>query len=297
MDEVPFAIAVQKGEKHLKIKEMVKEAVESGVPPIIFEYSPIVFFHENRKVARTFMVINSLDLGTLKLQQYRYVARRTKQGNHMVKRHIDKLVRMISGGEEDPSIECYTIPVYARLLKEGELAGMLFEALTLYPEVPASKLCVELSADILFEDMEESRKRIDELRGLGVRVAISEVGDEFCPVFRLAELRFDYAFLDAYATASLSREDADRVAGSLVSYLHFLDVAVIAPDLVSDEQIAGAESVECNGYTLGERLPVEDPPEEWVGELTVEEEDAAPAISLAESFENEALPGEEVSDQ
>lgn len=280
----------------MKIKDMVKEAVESGIPPIVFEYSPIVFFQQDRRVARTFMVINSLDLGTLTHREYRYVARRTKQGNHMVKRHIDKLVRMISYGEEDPTIECYTIPTYARLLKGGELAGMLFEALTLYPEVPASKLCVELSADILFEDLEESKTRIDELRALGVRVAISEVGDEFCPVFRLAELRFDYAFLDAFATASLAREDADRVAGSLVNFLHFLDVAVIAPDLANEDQIAGAKSVECDGYTEGPFLPVEDPPEEWAEPEDGEEEAAPEAISLAESFENEALPGEEESE-
>ena len=46
---------------------------------------------------------------------------------------------------------------------------------------------------------------------MGVRIAICEVGDEFCPVFRLAELPFDYAFVDDYATNSLDREDCERV--------------------------------------------------------------------------------------
>jgi EAL domain-containing protein (putative c-di-GMP-specific phosphodiesterase class I) len=76
-------------------------------------------------------------------------------------------------------------------------------------------------------------------------------------------LPVDYAFIDEYATASLDREDAERVAGSLVKYLHYLDVKVIAPELDSEAKIAGAKAVECDGYTVvrerpkAEELPIE----------------------------------------
>lgn len=235
----------------MKIKDMVKETVESGVTPIVFDYQPVELFEGSQAPVRTFMVLNSLDLGTLTWREYRFVARRTKQGNHMVRRHIDKLIRLIPALlEKDPSIDCFTIPAYARLLKEGELAAMLFDALTLYPEVAPARVCIELSADILYEDVAEARERIRELRELGVKVAICEVGDEFCPVFRLAELPFDYAFIDKYATDSLDREDCERVAGSLVQYLHYLNVKVIAPELDCEQKVAGAQSVGCDGYTL-----------------------------------------------
>jgi EAL domain-containing protein (putative c-di-GMP-specific phosphodiesterase class I) len=120
----------------------------------------------------------------------------------------------------------------------------------------------------LYEDVAEARERIKELRELGVRVAVGEVGDEFCPVFRLAELPFDYAFMDEYATASLDRDDAERIAGSLVKYLHYLDVKVIAPELDNEDKISGAKTVECDGYTVAEmpieaeELPIEDEAEE-----------------------------------
>ena len=253
----------------MKLKEMVDETLKSGITPIVFDYQDVKFFATPNRMIRTSMVLNSLDLGTLTAKEYRFVARRTKQGNHMVKRHIEKLVRMIPKLiEKDPTVECFTIPTYARLLKDGVLAGMLFDAFTLYPETPPAKICIELSADILYEEMDEAMPRIAELREMGVKIAICEVGDEFCPVFRIASLPVDYAFIDEYATASLDRDDAERIAGSLVKYLHYLDVKVIAPELDNEDKISGAKAVECDGYTVAEmpveaeELPIEDEAEE-----------------------------------
>ena len=267
----------------MKINEMVAQTIESGVTPIVFDYQRVRLFESGKAPVRTFMVLNSLDLGTLTYKEYRFVARRTKQGNHMVQRHIEKLIRLIPDLlNANPEAECFTIPVYARLLKDGELARMLFDALTLYPEVPPSTVCIELSADILYEDIADARERIKELRELGVKIAICEVGDEFCPVFRLAELAFDYAFLDDFATASLDREDNERVAGSLVKYLHFLDVKVIAPLLETDDQIAGAKEAGCDGYTLYEPLPFETLLPSDALEITVIEDDDADADVIEE---------------
>lgn len=247
----------------MKISEMVKDTVESGITPITFDYERVIFFGEERFALRSFMVINSLDLGTLTYKQYRFVARRTKQGNNMVERHLQKIFRLMPGLiEANPKLICVTIPVYARLLKDGVLAKMLFDTFALYPDVPADKICIELSADILFENVSDARERIDELRSLGVKIAICEVGDEFCPVFRLAELAFDYAFLDEFATATLDRDDAERVAGSLVRYLNFLNVKIVAPSLKDDDKINSARTLGCDGYTLSSEIPLAESTEE-----------------------------------
>lgn len=240
-------------EANVKISEMVKEAVESGVPPIQLDFAPVCFFGEKQSALRTLLTVNSLDLGVLGYGQYRFVARRTRQGDHLVKRHLEKLFRAIPGLlVAHPEVACFTVPVYARLLKAGVLASMLVETFTLFPEVPVHAVCIELSADILYEDLEEARIRLAELQDLGVKIAICEVGDEFCPVFRLSGLPFDYAFLDTYATASLDGPDAERIAGSLVNYLHYMNVRVVAPGLDTEEKIIGAERVGCDGYTRSE---------------------------------------------
>ena len=228
----------------------VKETVESGITPIVLDFSDVVFFEGNQKIVRSFLTVNSLDLGVLGYRQYRFVARRTKVGNHLVRRHLEKLFRLIpSLLSENPDIVAFTVPVYARLLAESELASMLVDVKALYPEVPIGKVCIELSADILYEDLKMASEKIDELRALGVKVAICEVGDEYCPVFRLSEIKFDYAFMDSYSTDSLDKESMERVAGSLVKYLHYLDVKVIAPGRDTEEKILGAKNVGADGYT------------------------------------------------
>ena len=117
-------------------------------------------------------------------------------------------------------------------------------------------MCIELSADILYEDLAAASEKINELRSLGVKVAICEVGDQFCPVFRLSEIKFDYAFMDSYSTESLDKESCERIAGSLVKYLHYLDAKVVAPGLDAEEKILGAKSVGVDGYTEESPEPV-----------------------------------------
>ena len=231
----------------------VKETLESGITPITLDFSDVYFFESNNRIVRSFITVNSLDLGVLGYAQYRFVARRTKVGNHLVRRHFEKLFRRIPAIlEKNPDIDCFTVPVYARLLAESELASMLVDMISLYPEVPVGKICIELSADILYENLDEAAEKIKELRNLGAKVAICEVGDQFCPVFRLAEIEFDYAFMDTYSTESLDKDSQDRIAGSLVKYLHYLDVKVIAPALDSKEKIDGAKAVGADGYTPAE---------------------------------------------
>lgn len=230
--------------------ETVEQVVESGINPIVFSFDEVKFFEKKSKILRSFITINSLELGVLTYKQYRFVARRTRVGNRLVKRHFEKLFRLIPEIlSKDSDIDAFTVPVYARLLADSELAAMLVDMLSLYPEVPAGKICIELSADILYENLKEASEKINELRELGVKIAICEVGDEFCPVFRLSEVKFDYAFMDSYSTDSLDGDSAERIAGSLVKYLHYLDAKVIAPGLDSNEKIDGAKRVGVDGYT------------------------------------------------
>lgn len=229
----------------------VRETLESNIKPIVLEFSEVRFFESEKRMLRSFLTVNSLDLGVLGYEQYRFVARRTKVGNHLVRRHLQKLFREIPTLLlENPEIVCFTVPVYARLLEDGDLAALLVDMLSLYPEVPPGKICIELSADILYEELDTVAKHIEALRALGLKIAIFEVGDQFCPVFRLSEIKFDFAFMDAYSTASLGEDSMQRVAGSLVRYLHHLDAEVIAPSLDSDKKIEGARAVGADGYTV-----------------------------------------------
>lgn len=237
----------------MKLQDKVKEAVASGAEPITLLYDTVHFFDEMPGIKRSFLQINSLELGTLTYRQYRFVARRAKQGEALVRRHIHGILREIPQMMQEQRMAAVNVPVYARTLQSGKLAEILFEAFSLFPNVQPAMVCVELSADILYEDVGLARERIEELHALGVKVAIGEVGDEFCPIFRLASFPFEYVFLDAYAVAHLLDDNAEQSVGALISYLHTLQARVIAPELESAAQIERAREFGCDGYTTLEQ--------------------------------------------
>ena len=83
----------------------VQETIESGITPIVIELCDVNYFESREKLARTYLTINSLDLGVLTYKQYRMVARRTKQANQLTDRHLQKLFRQIPTlGESRPDI-------------------------------------------------------------------------------------------------------------------------------------------------------------------------------------------------
>ena len=247
----------------MNISEKVQAVVDSGISPLTFLLEPVRFFSDGNSVIRTKLVINSLDLGILTFEQYRYVAGRSKQGDALSARHVEKLLRVLPDlTERYPSVTCFTLPVFPRMLKDGKLAKLLFDLFAKFPEASPALICIEISADVLYEDMEEMRIRIDELSHLGVKVAISEVGDEYCPIFRLSGVKLDYAFLDEYAVKSLSTDERERVAGNIIKYLHSLGAKVIAPGPVDAYGLENASELDLDGFTNGDAVPSEQVREE-----------------------------------
>ena len=268
-------------------KQMVRETLESGITPLTFDYQNVVFFGKETGILRTTMVLHSPDVGTLTYREYRFVARRTRPGLHMVKRHVEKLLRLIPKvTEQYPNIECFTVPVFPRMIRDGELIRILYDAFAMNPAVHPSQVCIEVSADILYEDTETVKARLEEIRELGVKVAINEVGDEYCPFFKLSSLPFDMIFLDGYATDILETSEAEQVMGGLVQYLKSFGVPVIAPELETDAQLAAAKLLECDGYSLSPTATIYEEEEEE--EVTEEEEEEVTEEEEEEVTEEEA---------
>ena len=282
-------------------KQMVYDTLESGIIPLTFDYRNVVFFGKETSVVRTLMVLHSLDVGTLTFSEYRFVARRTRQGIHWVKRHVEKLLRLIPKFlEKYPQIECFTLPVFPRMIRDGDLTSILYDAFALYPAVRPSQVCIEVSADILYEETDTVKARLEEIRALGVKVAISEVGDEFCPFFKLNQLPFDMILLDSFATEILDRPNAEQLLGGLIQYLRSFGVPVIAPELETDAQISNAKLLECDGYSVAHSPEaIDDAPTADVtdGDFADEEEpeDESGEISdeIPEELDEEQDNGEE----
>ena len=273
----------------------VQETIASGITPIVIELNDVNFFESREKLSRTFLTINSLDLGVLTYKQYRMVARRTKQANQLTDRHVQKLFRALPGlMESREDVSCYIIPVYARLVRDGELVDILLRAMSIYPDAYPARVCIEISSDILFEDIEKVKERISQLREMGFKIAISEVGDRYCPILTLAQIDFDYAFLDESVVASLVDESGEKVAQSMIGYLKSLEVKTFAPDTADADTLAVLRRIGCDGFV--ENLPAE--PEEGMqnAEFGMQNEEPEEEMQNAEFEMQNEEPEEGIQD-
>ena len=244
------------------IKKAVEQVIESGVKPIILELQQIKNHAQETEVLRTSLTIRSLSLGVLTPHQYRFVARRTSQGNRLVQRNIERLFYFYDElKREFPTVKLYTVSAYARTLQNGEFRNVLYETLLKYPQVEKEKICIELSADLLFEDLDEYKGELKALRELGVKIALCEVGEEFCPMLRLNEIEFDVAFLDQYVNEQQSKAHGEDIIKSLVDFIHLRPIKVYAGNVTNEEESQLLEKLGCDGYAMKEDSELEH--KEW----------------------------------
>ena len=238
----------------------IQTVTDSNLEPLKLNFEAVRFFSSPHVLLRSTMTIQSLELGTLEQEQYRYVARRTAQSQKLFRRHLHRILEGFPQlRQEQPKMELVSLPIYSRMLKKGTLAGSLFDELSSHPRVSPESLCVEVSADILFEDLEPLLGELERVKDLGVKIAVWEVGDPFCPLLRLRELPYDYLILDQ-SNLALLNEDRKGELEALCSFLHQREkTRILLPGLPDPALSELAEQVGCDGWSLApDAVPISD---------------------------------------
>ena len=232
------------------IRKAVEQVVDSGVNPIVLDVQRVVDFSGDLQGLRTSLNIKSLDLGFLTANEYRYVARRSEQGSRLVERNIEKLFYFYSDYiKEFSSAKFFTVSVYAKAMLNGVLFQTLSDFLKKYPLVEPQKICLEISADILFEDIEVYKKEINNIKQLGVKIALCEVAQEFCPLLRLNQINYDFVFLDGYFVESLEDEAREGQVNAVMNIINNRPCKVFG-SCVKQDAIPLLEKLGVDGYTF-----------------------------------------------
>ena len=234
----------------MTIKKAVEQTLDSGIKPIILDAQRVKNYANETEGVRTSLTVKSLALGTLTPNEYRFVARRTAQANGLVERNIEKLFYFFDTLKaEHDGANFFTVSVYARTLLDGELARMLTEEMRKHPLVDTTKICLEMSADILFEDLPNYKKELETIKRMGFKVALCEVGSEFCPLLRLNEIPYDIVFLDGYVPKSVEEDGREQEIMGLMSIITTHPVKIYG-SCVTQDQIPILEKIGADGYTF-----------------------------------------------
>jgi diguanylate cyclase (GGDEF)-like protein len=127
--------------------------------------------------------------------------------------------------------------------------------------IAPNKLILEITEGVLIDNPEEMRKRIEELRALGVRIALDDFGSGYSSLGYLQRFAFDKIKIDRSFAAGLGHSaNAPVIVQAIVALGRALGVAVVVEGVETEEQrvllrLAGCD--EMQGYLFAKPAPAQ----------------------------------------
>ena len=152
------------------------------------------------------------------------------------------------------------INISPRQLSEEHFLDMVREAIgdsSIAPE----QLEFEVTESMLIETMEESIRKLIELRNLGVGISLDDFGTGYSSLTYLRRLPVDTLKVDkSFIEDILDDEVQADLVGSIIDMAHTLNLTVVAEGVETDAQVEKLHQYHCDclqGYVFSTPVPVE----------------------------------------
>ncbi|MFL0196691.1 EAL domain-containing protein [Clostridium sp. WILCCON 0269] len=135
--------------------------------------------------------------------------------------------------------------IIKKVLKETELKSQFLE--------------IEITESVMMESLEGNLKVINELKNMGIRVALDDFGSGYSSLNYLKSipintLKIDKTFIDGICKDSYK----DIITDQIIKLAHRMELEVVAEGVEGEEQIQSLEGKNCNkiqGYYFGKPMP------------------------------------------
>jgi diguanylate cyclase (GGDEF)-like protein/PAS domain S-box-containing protein len=150
--------------------------------------------------------------------------------------------RAAGGGPSDVSV---SVNLSARQLQHAELVDDVRDALR-DSGLPASRLVLEVTENVLIDDATRAMEQLEELRSLGARIALDDFGTGYSSLgyvrrFPLDELKVDRSFIDR-----LGQADSDSaLVHTIATLAENLGVRLVAEGIERTEQLTALQDLHC----------------------------------------------------
>jgi diguanylate cyclase (GGDEF)-like protein len=128
--------------------------------------------------------------------------------------------------------------------------------------VPVEALELELTESVLMTDPERARTVLEQLRGLGLRIAVDDYGTGYCALAYLRDLPIDELKIDRSFIAGMTGDRRSAaIVRSSIELAHALDLEVVAEgveQLDALEMLAGFGCDFAQGFHFSRPLPAAD---------------------------------------
>jgi len=147
-----------------------------------------------------------------------------------------------------------------RQFQDKQLYGYLKEQLAQH-QVTAGQLEIEITERAVIEDIESSVSTLNQLRSLGIRIAMDDFGTGYSSLAYLKQLPIDVLKVDRSFINTLPRDRDDiAIVKAIFSMARALDITVVAEGVENAAQLEFLVSNHCHygqGYYFSRPLPSE----------------------------------------
>ncbi|MCV7368510.1 GGDEF-domain containing protein [Mycolicibacterium duvalii] len=163
----------------------------------------------------------------------------------VVEKVLDDTARWLAAGVRMP----VAVNMFAPSLRDTRLPAALSRALDLR-SLPADMLTVEITEDLVINDLSLVVGVLQQLREHGIRVAIDDFGSGYSALSYLRDLRIDEIKLDRSFIAAVTTDHrAATVVRAVIDLTHALGMTVVAEGI---EEVATAEWLRDSGCDVGQ---------------------------------------------
>ena len=170
--------------------------------------------------------------------------------------------RLVAWREREPATDRrIAVNISGRHLAEGDLVADVREVLDETGADP-TLLELELTETHLLEDMERATLALDQIRSLGITIAVDDFGTGYSSMTYLRELPVDVLKIDRTFVARATDHGYDStVIEAVLAIARTLELSVVAEGIETGEQLDYVRSRGCDaaqGFLMARPMPVED---------------------------------------
>ncbi|WP_196139686.1 bifunctional diguanylate cyclase/phosphodiesterase [Aliikangiella sp. G2MR2-5] len=155
----------------------------------------------------------------------------------------------------------FSVNISGTHFKTGNLKENIYLALQ-DSSLAAENLEVELTEDIMIEHVEKNSLLLNELKELGISIALDDFGKGYSSLSYLKNFPADVLKIDKAFIDNIVEDKRDRaIVDSLIDLAHKLDIKVVAEGVEKEQQVAHLKSIGCDliqGFLYSKPLPFDD---------------------------------------
>ncbi|MFO7274135.1 MAG: EAL domain-containing protein [Bacillota bacterium] len=150
---------------------------------------------------------------------------------------LDRALRWLAGLRREGRSQVLEVNVSGRTLMDPDLPGLIRRSLAAWDVDPAS-LVLEITETAAISDLDQAERFIGEMKALGCRLALDDVGAGFASLYFLKRLPVDYIKIDGAFIRNLPHDTADQhLVRALASVSRELGKQTVAEYVESPESL------------------------------------------------------------